>query len=253
MSRFEFFTSEGLRIDGRRGRELKNFHASITTTSSFANFSRNTSTNTTYLQMGQNKVLVTIDGPKEPANRSKVDPTKATLSTSINISKFSKVNRNTNKSNLPDKQTLEWEYEITQLFSKMVILETYPKSMISINVTVLQQDGGVLSAIINCITTALINNSIQLYDIVTAVSVGIVDQKHFLLDLNHLEEQFLSSGTIATIGGGNQVSLLRLRDKFPLDLIEEFMAVGVYGCEVLKEKIVGQVKEMNLGKLMEVQ
>ncbi|XBW36018.1 hypothetical protein QEN19_001593 [Hanseniaspora menglaensis] len=253
MSRFEFFTSEGLRIDGRRSGELKNFESSITTTSNFANFSRSTSTNTTYLQMGQNKVLVTINGPKEPTNRSKIDITKATLTTTINISKFSKVNRNTNKSNLPDKQTLEWEYEITQLFSKIVVLETYPKSTISINVTVLQQDGGLLSAIINCITTALINNSVQIYDIVTAVSVGIVDQKHFLLDLNHLEEQFLSSGTIATIGGSDEVCLMRIRDKFPLDLIEEFVQVGVQGCSVLKHIIINQVKDMNLNKLVEIQ
>lgn len=253
MSRFEFYNNDGLRIDGRRSNELKNFESSITTTSNFANFSRNTSTNTTYLQMGQNKVLVTINGPKEPTNRTKIDSNKATLSTSINISKFSKVNRNTNKSNLPDKQTLEWEYEITQLFSTIVVLETYPKSTISINVTVLQQDGGVLSAIINCITIALINNSIQIYDIITAVSIGIVDQKHFLLDLNHFEEQFLSSGTIATVGGGDQVSLLRIRDKFPLDLIEEFMQVGLQGCSVLKEIITKQVKDMNLNKLVEIQ
>lgn len=252
MSRFEFYTNEGLRIDGRRSKELKNFESSITTTSNYSNFSRNTSRNTSYLQMGQNKVMVNIDGPKEPANKSKIDSTKATLSININISKFSKVNRDTNKSNLPDRQTLEWEYEITQLFSKIIILETYPKSTISINVTVLQQDGGVLSAIINCITIGLINNSVQIYDIVTAVSIGIVDQKHFLLDLNHLEEQFLSSGTIATVGGGDEVSLLRIRDRFPLDLLEEFILGGVEACGLLKDIIVKQVKEMNVNKLVEV-
>ncbi|CAI8504693.1 unnamed protein product [Hanseniaspora opuntiae] len=185
MSRFEFYNSQGLRIDGRRNYELKNFESSLTTTSNFNNFSRNSQSSTTYLQMGQNKILVNIDGPKEPtnANKSKIDQDKAILDININVTKFSKVNR------------------------QIIIMESYPKSIINVAVTVLQQDGGILASIINCVSIALMNNSIQVYDIVTACSVGVVDQMHFLLDLNHLEEQFLTSGTIAVVGGSPSTDL----------------------------------------------
>lgn len=264
MSRFDFYNSQGLRIDGRRNYELKNFESSLTTTSNFNNFSRNSQSNTTYLQMGQNKILVNIDGPKEPtnANRSRIDQDKAVLDININVTKFSKVNRqvSNNSNNLPDKQTQEWEFEIQKLFEKIIILETYPKSVITVNVTVLQQDGGVLASIINCVSIALMNNSIQVYDIVTACSVGIVDQKHYLLDLNHLEEQFLTSGTIAIVGNSAlqniedaNVCLLSLKDIFPLDLLDGFMMIGIQGCNTLKEIMVKQVKDMNINKLIEIQ
>lgn len=264
MSRFEFYNSQGLRIDGRRNYELKNFESSLTTTSNFNNFSRNSQSSTTYLQMGQNKILVNIDGPKEPANanKSKIDQDKAILDININVTKFSKVNRqvSTNNNNLPDKQTQEWEFEVKKLFEKIIIMESYPKSIINVAVTVLQQDGGILASIINCVSIALMNNSIQVYDIVTACSVGVVDQMHFLLDLNHLEEQFLTSGTIAVVGGSPaqtseeaNVCLLSFNDIFPLDLLDGFMMAGVNGCNTLKDIMVSQVKAMNINKLIEIQ
>lgn len=264
MSRFEFYNTQGLRIDGRRNYELKNFESSLTTTSNFNNFSRNSQSSTTYLQMGQNKILVNIDGPKEPtnANKSKIDQDKAILDININVTKFSKVNRqvSANNNNSPDKQTQEWEFEIKQLFEKIIIMESYPKSIINIAVTVLQQDGGILASIINCVSIALMNNSIQVYDIVTACSVGVVDQMHYLLDLNHLEEQFLTSGTIAVVGGSStqifeeaNVCLLSFNDIFPLDLLDGFMKAGVSGCNTLKDIMVTQVKAMNINKLIEIQ
>lgn len=55
-----------------------------------------------------------------------------------------------------------------------------------------------------------------------------------LLDLNGLEEQDLPFLTVATLGGGEEVSVLNLETRVQMERIEGMLAVGIDGCKQVK-------------------
>lgn len=63
---------------------------------------------------------------------------------------------------------------LAQALSPAVMLEALPKCVVSIYVTVLERDGGELAAAINCASLALVDAAVEMYDVVTAASVGVV-------------------------------------------------------------------------------
>lgn len=119
-------------------------------------------------------------------------------------------------------------------FEKNLMLHLYPRTSIDVQVHALQLDGGILGAMLNGITLALIDAGIAMYDFVSGVSVGLYDTTP-LLDLNSLEENAMSSVTIGTIGKSEKLSLLMVEDKVPLDRLESVMAIGIAGTHRIRD------------------
>lgn len=94
---------------------------------------------------------------------------------------------------------VELRTTLERTFEQLILLHLYPRTNITINVQVLSQDGGMLAAITNSITLAIIDAGIAMYDYVSSVSCGLFDQSP-LLDLNNLEETDVSSITVGVIG-----------------------------------------------------
>lgn len=226
MSRFEIYSPEGLRIDGRRWNELRSFNCSINTHPNAADGS-------SYLEQGNNKIITLVMGPQEPTSRSQVNPKKASMSVSINLTKFAKMERS-KSSHKNERRTLEWQTSLVRTFEKNVMLQLYARTSIDIQVHVLQLDGGILGAMINGITLALIDAGIAMYDIISGVSVGLYDTTP-LLDINSLEENAMSSVTLGTVGKSEKLSLLLVEDKVPLDRLESVMAIGIAGAHRIRD------------------
>ncbi|QEU60714.1 Ski6 [Kluyveromyces lactis] len=226
MSRFEIYSPEGLRVDGRRWNELRSFNCSINTHPNAADGS-------SYLEQGNNKIITLVAGPQEPSSRSQVNTKQATLSVTINLTKFAKMERS-KSSHKNERRTLEWQTSLVRTFEKNLMLHLYPRTSIDVQVHVLQLDGGILGAMLNGITLALIDAGIAMYDFVSGVSVGLYDTTP-LLDLNSLEENAMSSVTIGTIGKSEKLSLLMVEDKVPLDRLESVMAIGIAGTHRIRD------------------
>ena len=172
-------------------------------------------------------------GPQEPTSRSQVNPKKASMSVSINLTKFAKMERS-KSSHKNERRTLEWQTSLVRTFEKNVMLQLYARTSIDIQVHVLQLDGGILGAMINGITLALIDAGIAMYDIISGVSVGLYDTTP-LLDINSLEENAMSSVTLGTVGKSEKLSLLLVEDKVPLDRLESVMAIGIAGAHRIRD------------------
>ncbi|CDO93702.1 unnamed protein product [Kluyveromyces dobzhanskii CBS 2104] len=226
MSRFEIYSPEGLRVDGRRWNELRSFNCSINTHPNAADGS-------SYLEQGNNKIITLVTGPQEPASRSQVNTKQASLSVTINLTKFAKMERS-KSSHKNERRTLEWQTSLVRTFEKNLMLHLYPRTSIDVQVHVLQLDGGILGAMLNGITLALIDAGIAMYDFVSGVSVGLYDTTP-LLDLNSLEENAMSSVTIGTVGKSEKLSLLLVEDKVPLDRLESVMAIGIAGTHRIRD------------------
>lgn len=226
MSRLEIYSPEGLRLDGRRWNELRRFECSINTHSHAADGS-------SYLEQGNNKVITLVKGPQEPSSRSQVDTAKALLRISVNITKFSKTERS-KTSHKNERRVLEMQTALVRTFNKNVMLNVYPRTLINIEVHVLQQDGGIMGSLINGITLALIDAGIAMYDYISGVSVGLYDTTP-LLDTNSLEENAMSTVTLGVVGKSEKLSLLLVEDKIPLDRLENVLAIGIAGTHRIRD------------------
>lgn len=219
MSRFELYSPEGLRVDGRRWNELRRFECRINT-------HPNSSDGSSYVEQGNTKVIAMIQGPMEPSSKAKVDNQQATLDISITVANFSTIERKKRSKN--DKRMVELKATLERTFEQSIMCKLYPRTVIEVSVHVLAQDGGLLAAITNAITLAMIDAGIAMYDYVSATSAGLHDQSP-LLDLNTLEEMELSSLTIGVVGKSEKLALLLLEDKMPLDRLELVLAIGIAG------------------------
>src|SRR5258708_4858192 len=135
MGRLDYISPEGLRIDGRRPNELRNFSSSLSVlpqADGSAEFS-----------LGNTKIIVSIFGPKDSYSGDK---------------------------KRGDKRIQEWSDSITTVFSSAIQLELFPLSKIEIFVEVLSADGGVLPACINAVTLALVDAAIPMKDYVVSLS-----------------------------------------------------------------------------------
>ncbi|AGO11295.1 AaceriACR035Wp [[Ashbya] aceris (nom. inval.)] len=226
MFKTEIYSPEGLRLDGRRWNELRRFECSINTHPTAADGS-------SYLEQGNNKIITLVKGPQEPALRSQVNPNKATLTVTVNMTKFASAERSkTGHKN--ERRILEMQTALVRTFEKNVMLQLYPRTAIDVQVHVLQNDGGVLGSMINGITLALIDAGIAMYDYISGISVGLYDTTP-LLDLNRLEEQAMSCFTLGVVGKSEKLSLLLVEDKVPLDRLESVMSLGIAGTHRVRD------------------
>lgn len=76
--------------------------------------------------------------------------------------------------NLIGGQEKELSSQLLASLSAAVPLQAYPKNLIHLKVTILQDDGSILSACITAASLALIDASIEVYDIVTSSTVAII-------------------------------------------------------------------------------
>ncbi|KAL7267271.1 Exosome non-catalytic core component [Rhizina undulata] len=239
MSRYELLSPEGLRIDGRRWNELRRFSAQMSTQS--------TADGSSYVETGNTKVICTVTGPAEPANRTRTLLDRAWVGVEVVFAPFSGFERK--KRGRGDKRVQEMQTALQRTFSQSPLTHLHPRSEISISLHILSQDGSVLATCINAATLALVDAGIPMTDYVAAVTAGCSlkpegnAESEPLLDLNSLEEADLPVVTVATIGGGEKIALLQMENRVHLDRLEGMVAVAVDGCGKVGEMIDGVVRE----------
>ncbi|CUM62984.1 uncharacterized protein PRCAT00000545001 [Priceomyces carsonii] len=244
MSRLELYSPEGLRIDGRRWNEIRQFQCQINT-------HPNSSDGSSYVEQGNTKVICMVQGPMEPKLRSQNDVNKATIEVNLAVANFSTFERKKRLKN--EKRLIELKATLERTFEQCIITKLYPRTLILISIHVLAQDGGLLASMTNALTLALIDAGIAMYDYISAVGAGLYDQTP-LLDLNSLEENDISALTIGVVGKSEKLALLMLEDKMPLDLLESVLAVGIAGGHRIHDLMDnevrrrGNLRSLNLSK-----
>ncbi|QPG73670.1 hypothetical protein FOA43_000983 [Brettanomyces nanus] len=246
MSRFELYSPEGIRIDGRRWNELRQFHCQTNT-------HPNASDGSSYVRQGNSEVICLVKGPMDTtygSSSTKQLPDSPVLSISINHPAFATMERKKRPRN--DKRLTELSIILKRCFLKTIVLHNFARSLIEVTVTVLSFDGGLLATCCNAITLALIDAGISLYDYVSAVTVGLYDQTA-LLDLNSLEEIDLSFITIGVVGDSDKLNLILCEDRLPLDKLERLISLGIEGCHRLKGLMNDTVRQVGADLLSKKQ
>jgi ribonuclease PH len=95
----------------------------------------------------------------------------------------------------------EYEQIIRQTFSPAILLENFPRAVISIVVQVVEDNGSVLSVAINAVSLALLDAGIPMLSVVTSATCAVFPDGTLVLDPSSPEEEVLPSrssmGTVA--------------------------------------------------------
>lgn len=241
-----------LRVDGRRWNELRRLHGQIRTQAA--------ADGSSYLEMGNTKVMCIVSGPSESARRtatnsattvsgtSSSSSTAADVAVNIVIGGFSTVDRK--KRSRTDKRVQELQTTVGKALADALHTHLYPRSTISVSLHVLSQDGSLLAALINAATLALVDAGIPMTDYLVACTAGSTssyaandESADPLLDLNAQEETELPFLTVATLGATDKIAVLVCESRVQVARLEGMMAVAVDGCKGVRNFLDDVVRE----------
>lgn len=229
MSRYEIFSPEGLRLDGRRYNDLRSFSAKLHTHPQSANGSCT-------LQQGNTRVLCLVRGPTETAKQN-LDPTLPSIN--VTISSHDSGSNRPLKRLRKDRRLIEMGNHIKHTLEQIVLKNIYNRTGLDIQITVLANYGGLLAACLNATILALVDSGVAIYDYVAACSVGVWDNVS-LVDTSDAEEMDVSCVSIGVVGNSDdfenaRIGLLVAEDKMPLERLQNAMEIGVAGCARIRE------------------
>jgi exosome complex component RRP41 len=201
-----------------------------------------------YFEMGQTKIICTVNGPQEGGKTGGRDQSRAAkIDTEISVAAFSGIDRK--HRGRMDKRIQEMSYTISSAFGSTLFTHLFPHSTITIVLHVLSQDGSLLAACLNAATLALVDAGIPMSDYVVACTTGSTaayadDEQEAdpVLDLNGLEEQELPFLTVGTSGGEDKVNVLAMETRVQMARLEAMISVGLDGCKQVRSILDGIVR-----------
>jgi len=236
MSKLEFISPEGLRLDGRRPEELRKIKCKLGLLSR--------ADGSAYYEQGNTKIMAAIYGPRDVTLKSKQLHDRAIINCEFSIASFSTGERK--KRSKGDRMSTEFALLLRQTFEASVMTNLYPRSQIDIYVQILQTDGGHLPAAINAATLAIINAGIPMKDFICACSAGYIDGKP-VLDLNYIEG---SAGgpelPVAILPQSEKITMLQMDSKIAMDVFEDVLKLSVDGAKAIYELLKKEVEKYTL-------
>lgn len=239
MSRLEYVSLAGLRVDGRRPAEVRKLRCRLSV------FPK--ADGSAYLEQGNTKVLAVVYGPKETTRRSDALHDRAILACDFSSAPFAGTERR--KRRAGDRKAIEEGLALKQTLERVVMTKLYARSQIDVFVQVLQSDGGERAAALNAATLALVDAGIAMEDFVVGCTAGYLAATP-LLDLSHVEA---SAGgpvvNVAVVPRSGKVLLLSMDARLPLDEFEAVLDLAVAGCRQIFEVLQAAVREHTLKRL----
>lgn len=179
-----------------------------------------------YIEMGGNKVLAGVYGPRKVQPRHLAHPNEVVLRTLYRMATFSVDER---KSPAPSRREVELSMVIRNALVPSIFVTYYPKTLIDVTIQVLAADGGTRCACINAASLALADAGVALKDLVTAVAVGKVDGK-LVLDLSDIEDKEGEADLpVAMMSQSNRITLLQFDGKMSKDEFFEAINLAMSG------------------------
>ncbi|MCP8308402.1 MAG: exosome complex exonuclease Rrp41 [archaeon] len=215
----ELIDEKGLRIDGRRADELRPLRIEVGVLKN--------ADGSSYIEMGKNKIVVAVYGPKEVHPKHHALPDRSVLRCRYHMAPFS---TDVRKPPQPSRREIEISKVIREALEPALMLEEYPRTAIDIYLEVLQADGGSRCAGITASAVALADAGISMRDMVVACATGKVSGQ-VVLDLNDIEDKEGEADIpIAIMPNLNQVTLLQLDGILKPEEFEKAFEMAINAC-----------------------
>ncbi len=167
----------GIRNDGRKPEDLRNLKITVGVLKKAAG--------SALIEWGKNRIMAGVYGPREVFPKHNMNPNKAIINCRYAMVPFSSLEEHGRFG--PNRRAIEIGKVGKHVFENAILTEQFPKTMIDINIDVLQSDGGTRVAGIVAAALALVDAGIPMRDIPCGVSVGKVDGT-LVADLDKTED-----------------------------------------------------------------
>ena len=228
--RADLLALSNLRSDGRQPHEIRRVHIEMGVWPH--------AVGSAVVQMGLTSccAVVNMEGPR----RSEELMDRAILDVSLQVTPFCSPERRVVSAH-SDRRLVEAGMQIQKALEATVLLQTYPKTRIGIQILILSEDGGRLCAALNAATLALMDAGVAMKDFCCAITAGgsSLDASTVLVDMNRAEEtNSTATVTVALLPQRNgTIVLTQCSDaRLPnFESLERIMDAAAKGCHAIFE------------------
>ena len=185
-----------------------------------------------YVEMGKNKIIVGVFGPREMHPKHLAKPHTGVLKCRYHMAPFSTDPR---RSPAPSRRDNEITMVMRYALEPAIFLERYPRSSVDVYAEVLEADGGTRCASITAATVALVDAGIPMKDLVVACSAGKYNGR-VVLDLGDYEDKNGEADMpFAYMPQLNKVTLLQMDGILSAEELDQCMNLALEGCKKIYE------------------
>ena len=215
------------RFDGRKFDELREMEAKV-------GIIKNADGSAMF-RFGDTIAIAAVYGPKQLHPQHMQNPQKGVLKCVYDMLSFSV---NERKRPGPSRRSQEISKVTEWALSSVVELEDYPNTVVDVNVIILQANASTRCAGINAASMALAHAGVPMKELVSAVSIGKIDDK-IVTDLIKEEEDY-EDGEGATdipiaFTKSGEISLFQLDGKIRPEEIKKAIEAGREACNKIYE------------------
>jgi len=214
---------KGKRLDGRKMDELRPIKIEVGVLKR--------ADGSCYLELGENKIMAAVYGPREVHPRHLQEATQAIVRYRYNMASFSVEDR---KRPGPDRRSVEISKVSRESIEPLVIKECFPKAAVDIFVEILQADAGTRTAGINAASVALADAGIPMRGLVSSCAAGKIDGQ-IVLDPMKEEDNYGEADMPIAMVMPDKITLLQMDGHFTQDEFKQAFELAKKGCAQIYE------------------
>ena len=194
---------------------------------------------------GKTIAIAAVYGPRKLHPQHMQDPATGILRVNYDLLSFSVSDR---KKPGPSRRSQEISKMTEWALSPVLDLESFPSTVIDVQIYIIQADAGTRTAGINAASLALAHAGIPMKNLICSVALGKQD-KEIIVDLDKEEEDYkegegATDFPIAKIGNTDEFTLLQLDGKIQPERVKEVLKLANEACEKIYEVQKKALKEV---------
>lgn len=192
------------------------------------------------VSFGNTEAVVSVYGPRKLYPRFLQESDTGILRCRYNMAPFSVEDR---KSPGPSRRSIEISKVTRLALEPATFLDDFPKTVVDVFIEIIRGDGSTRVAGINAASIALAAAGIPMRDLVTACSVGKIDDK-LVVDLNGLEDNNSEADiSFAIVPSKEKVTLLQMDGRLTKDELFKLLDLAKETCKKIYEMQKSAIKE----------
>lgn len=196
-------------------------------------------------KIGNTIAYAAVYGPRDLHPRFLQNPEKGVLRCNYNMLTFSGAGERVKPG--PSRRSREISMVMEKALRPVLTMEQYPNSVIDVFVELIQTDAGTRCAGICAAAMALADAGIPMKDLVSAISIGVIDGK-IAVDINSYEDMVLKGADIpvAFLPRSKKITLLQLDGEVSKEQLKKAIEAGIKCCEEIHKIQIKALKERYL-------
>mmetsp|Transcript_20010 Transcript_20010/g.49023 ORF Transcript_20010/g.49023 Transcript_20010/m.49023 type:complete len:291 (+) Transcript_20010:183-1055(+) len=189
-------------------------------------------TGSAYVETDGVKVICGVYGPTSNARAAFSD--KGSFSCAFEFAPFACAHRRTRDDEREEKAI---SILLQEAVTVSIQLDKFPKSLLTASVVVLEAGTGYLGATITCISLALADSGVELYDLVASTSVGLIGPSMFVDPSEDEQERddFSGSVLLACMPSLRQITYINQDGRIDAKLAQDMVQLCSEGCSRIHE------------------